>query len=73
MAPRFIRRLTALVLSLWAAVGSAGLVSVANAQELGLPQSAILTISSDRLFSGSDYGRRVAADQSTRGGLSASA
>ncbi|MHA6262042.1 OmpH/Skp family outer membrane protein [Arenibacterium sp. CAU 1754] len=69
MAHRFIRRLTALALSLWAAVGSAGLVSVANAQELGLPQSAILTISSDRLFSGSDYGRRVAAEIEADGAI----
>ncbi len=32
------------------------------AQQLGLPQSAILTISTDRMFSGSAFGLRIASE-----------
>lgn len=38
----------------------AGIGRPAAAQELGLPQSAILTIETDRLFSASAFGRRIA-------------
>lgn len=33
-----------------------------DAQQLGLPQSAILTIASDRLYSDSAFGRRIAGE-----------
>lgn len=36
--------------------------AVVQAQQLGLPQSAILTISTERLFAGSAFGRRVASE-----------
>lgn len=36
--------------------------SSAQAQQLGLPQAAILTISVDRLFLGSAFGRRIAGE-----------
>jgi Skp family chaperone for outer membrane proteins len=37
-------------------------VSVAPAQQLGVPDSLILTIESDRLFSDSEFGRRIARE-----------
>lgn len=37
------------------------------AQQLGLPQAAILTISTDRVFSESRFGQRVAADVDAQG------
>ena len=43
------------------ALGLGG-VPVALAQQLGLPQSAILTISSDRLFTDSAFGKRIARE-----------
>ncbi|MDK3072541.1 OmpH family outer membrane protein [Sedimentitalea sp. JM2-8] len=46
-----------LVLAVW----TAWLVPAA-AQQLGLPQSAILTISSERMFAESAFGRRVARE-----------
>lgn len=55
-----------------ATIGGAGFVALllwlvaaampAMAQQLGLPQGAILTISADRVFSESRFGQRVAAD-----------
>lgn len=36
------------------------LAAPGQAQQLGLPQSAILTVATDRMFAGSAYGRRVA-------------
>ena len=48
------------VLALLAMLGCGGaVVPAAQAQQLGLPQSAILTISSDRLFNESEFGKRV--------------
>ncbi len=38
------------------------LVPAGQAQQLGLPQSAILTISTDRMFAGSAFGQRIARD-----------
>lgn len=54
-----------------ACIGLAAMVfaaSPADAQQLGLPDSAILTISSDRLYAESDYGRRVAEEFETESG-----
>ena len=45
-------------LLLWLVVGA----MPGMAQQLGLPQGAILTISTDRIFSESRFGQRVAAD-----------
>ncbi|WP_170606862.1 OmpH family outer membrane protein [Ruegeria arenilitoris] len=42
-------------------------VQPAFAQQLGLPQSGILTISSDRLFSESEFGKRVFQEIETEG------
>ena len=36
--------------------------STARAQELGLPQSAILTIATERMFAGSAFGQRIARE-----------
>ena len=52
-AARNILSLVVLVLHFSAPVG--------QAQQLGLPQSAILTISTDRMFAGSAYGKRISA------------
>ena len=52
---------TALLLRI-AFIAMLGLGGAAQAQQLGLPQSAILTISMDRVFSGSAFGRRVASE-----------
>lgn len=51
-APRII--LAGLLVALLTGFGTAG-----QAQQLGLPGSAILTISTDRLFAASAYGQRV--------------
>lgn len=53
-----MRGLPALALSL----ALAGSALAASAQQLGLPQSDILTISSERLFAESLFGKRIAAE-----------
>lgn len=60
------RRVAAAVLSLLVLV-AAGAPSAA--QQLGLPQSVILTISSERLFAESAFGRRVAREIETESGI----
>lgn len=53
------------------ALGCLG-ASAAQAQQLGLPQSAILTISSDRLFVDSAFGQRIAREIEADGTVLAS-
>lgn len=65
VAAGLIGRLTLACIGLAAIVITVGPV---NAQQLGLPDSAILTISSDRLYAESDYGRRVAEEFETESG-----
>ena len=44
-------------------------VSTAQAQQLGVPQANVLTLSSDRLFSESQFGRRVMREIESEGAL----
>ncbi|WP_424986260.1 OmpH family outer membrane protein [Microbulbifer sp. S227A] len=57
---RRLRR--ALVMLIRGAVLATAIPVVATAQQLGLPDSVILTISSDRLFNDSAFGQRVARE-----------
>jgi Skp family chaperone for outer membrane proteins len=62
VASGWVGRLAGLVLTVMAMLQLAVPVS---AQQLGLPDSAILTISSERLYSESAFGRRVAQEFET--------
>lgn len=67
MANRISRTFLRVALFVWTVLAISAGPDLGGAQELGLPNSAILTISSDRLFSGSEFGRRIAAEIESEG------